>query len=66
MTVRAYLFNKSDEELDNPTQGRLFQIPFRTKQTEHVDKVIVHGIVLGGQLSEEHASQVGNLLVLVF
>lgn len=61
----AYLFDETNEEFDNAAQRSFLQAPLCTEQTEHVDKVVVHGVVLGGQLGEEHTGQIGNFLVVV-
>lgn len=62
----TYLLDETDQEFDNTPQRCFLQVSLRTQQTEHVDEMIVHGIILGSQLGEEHARQVGNLLVVVF
>lgn len=62
---QTYLFNKASQELDDTSQRALLEVLLRAQKTEHVDKVVIHCVVLRRQLSEEHASQVRNLLVFV-
>jgi hypothetical protein len=62
----TYLLNKRSEEFDNPPEPLLIQALIRRKQAEHVDKVVVHSVVLARELCEEHATHLPDLVIVVF
>jgi hypothetical protein len=61
----VYLFNKPSQELDNPLESIDGECRVRAEYTEHVDKLVVHCVILGSKLAKEHAGHVRNLLVAI-
>jgi hypothetical protein len=61
----TYLFNETSEEFDDPLESLNSECRVGAEYTEHVDKLVVHCIVLGSKLAEEHAGHVRNLLVAI-
>ncbi|GKT50464.1 uncharacterized protein ColSpa_10645 [Colletotrichum spaethianum] len=59
------LLDEAQEEPDDPAEALLLQVLLGGQQAEHVDKVVVDGIVLGAELGEEHPCQVGDAAVLI-
>lgn len=63
---KTNLLNEGGEELDDASETILIQSLIRREQAEHVNKVVVYGIVLACELCKEHATHFPDLVVVVF
>jgi hypothetical protein len=61
----AYLFNKPSQELDDPLESLNRKCRVSAEYAEHIDKLIVYCVVLGGELAEEHAGHVRDFLIAI-
>jgi hypothetical protein len=61
----TYLLDKAKQELNDSTEALLFHVSTSTEQTEHVNKVIVNGVILGAELSEEHSRKIRDSAILI-
>ena len=60
------LFNEGHEEFDDALQRVFFKwILVRRQETENIRETIVYRIILGGQLCEEHFSQIRDTTIFI-
>jgi hypothetical protein len=59
------LLHKAKQELDDSLEALLVHLSACAEQTEHVDEVIIHCVVLRAELREEHARQISDATVFV-